>query len=271
MLGNELLSARLGGIYTLQRLAEDYREEYHLQVMELLCAFVRNPTSKSNGKYWRNTDIEKLNLLEMRLGEDVQAIISFILTRHLYAWSLEENHNFYIDLHEADLVNAGFIDAYMPQANLSGANLMGASCASAIFTKASLIGTVLFRAYCPSINLSGAMLHYAKLAETNAENSNFSQAELIGADLRNCQLSGSDLSDASIAAADLREAKLEGVNLSGANFAPDPAFAGLMTACKVTQKQLDEAIADPLRPPKIPRGLLDCETNQQLVWWGNST
>ena len=44
MLGSEVLSVRMGGIYTLQRLSEKYRNSYHVQVMRLFCAFVRNPT-----------------------------------------------------------------------------------------------------------------------------------------------------------------------------------------------------------------------------------
>ena len=44
MLGSEVLSVRLGGIYALQRLAEDCPEEYHIQIMHLFCAFVRHPT-----------------------------------------------------------------------------------------------------------------------------------------------------------------------------------------------------------------------------------
>ena len=44
MLGNEVLSVRLGGIYALQRLAEDHPEQYHIQIMRLFCAFVRLPT-----------------------------------------------------------------------------------------------------------------------------------------------------------------------------------------------------------------------------------
>ena len=44
MLGSEVLSVRLGGIYALQRLAEDDPVQYHVQIMRLLCAFVRNPT-----------------------------------------------------------------------------------------------------------------------------------------------------------------------------------------------------------------------------------
>ena len=44
MLGNEVLSVRLGGIYALERLAADYPGQYHVQIMKLLCAFARNPT-----------------------------------------------------------------------------------------------------------------------------------------------------------------------------------------------------------------------------------
>ena len=41
MLGNEILSARLGGIYALQQLAADYPGQYHLRVIRLFCGFVR--------------------------------------------------------------------------------------------------------------------------------------------------------------------------------------------------------------------------------------
>ena len=43
-LGNEVLSIRLAGIKELQRLAEDHPRQYHVQIMELLCDFVRHPT-----------------------------------------------------------------------------------------------------------------------------------------------------------------------------------------------------------------------------------
>ena len=45
MLGSEVLSVRLGGIYALQRLAEEHPGHYHLQVMNLFCAF-RAPSDK---------------------------------------------------------------------------------------------------------------------------------------------------------------------------------------------------------------------------------
>ena len=44
MLGDAVLSVRLGGIYALERLAAEHPEEYHVRIMKLLCAFVRHPT-----------------------------------------------------------------------------------------------------------------------------------------------------------------------------------------------------------------------------------
>ena len=46
MLGDELLSVRLGGIYALRSLAEEYPNQYHVPIMRLLCAFVRHPTQR---------------------------------------------------------------------------------------------------------------------------------------------------------------------------------------------------------------------------------
>ncbi len=45
MLGSDVLSVRLGGIYALQRLADEQPKQYHVQIMRLFCAFVRNPNT----------------------------------------------------------------------------------------------------------------------------------------------------------------------------------------------------------------------------------
>ena len=43
MLGSDVLSVRLGGIYALQNLAEEHPGQYHVRVMRLFCAFLRSP------------------------------------------------------------------------------------------------------------------------------------------------------------------------------------------------------------------------------------
>ena len=44
MLGSNVLSVRLGGIYALRYLALEHSVHFHVQVMEQLCAFVRGAT-----------------------------------------------------------------------------------------------------------------------------------------------------------------------------------------------------------------------------------
>ncbi len=41
-LGSDNLSIRLGGIYALEKIAQDAPESYHWTIMEILCAFIRN-------------------------------------------------------------------------------------------------------------------------------------------------------------------------------------------------------------------------------------
>ena len=72
MIGNDILAVRLSGIYALQRLAAEDPEEYHLQIMRLLCAFVRKPT--------KDADLDRRVYLEgeelaPRIREDAQAAI----------------------------------------------------------------------------------------------------------------------------------------------------------------------------------------------------
>ena len=49
MLGSDVLAVRFAGIYALQRLAEEHPEGYHTQIMRLLAAFVRHPTTGPTG------------------------------------------------------------------------------------------------------------------------------------------------------------------------------------------------------------------------------
>ena len=73
MLGNDVLSVRLGGIYALQRLAEEHPEQYHVQIMRLFCAFVRRPTEDQVLELRR---IQGESIPPLR--EDVEAIMTAI-------------------------------------------------------------------------------------------------------------------------------------------------------------------------------------------------
>ena len=77
MLGSEVLAVRLGGIYALERLAEEHPEQYHVQIVRLFCAFVRHPTNDERTE--ADSDVERE---EPRLREDVQTVMTAISTHH---------------------------------------------------------------------------------------------------------------------------------------------------------------------------------------------
>ena len=300
MLGSEVLSVRLGGIYALQRLAEEYPEHYHIQIKRLFCAFVRLPT-KDQSLEAGQVVIEPGTLLGIR--QDVAAVMQAIGCRAESQIALERKADFRLDLRGADLTKAQFLGADLSNAmfhhsNLSGANFANMDLADSFLSYADLsraqFHNVTFtRTHFWSANLSGAMLqdadlpgtafHNANLSGTNLlranlsgaifegaivakawlELANLSGAGFLRADLSGARLVRADLSGAHFLDADLKKADISGANLSGVKLSD----GGLQTAHGLTQAQLDEARADPNNPPKLI-GVLDVESGEPLVWRG---
>ena len=75
MIGSEILAVRLGGIYALQRLAADELEQYHVQIMLVLSAFVRNPTQDQEANATPPASVLGLSIKDYGLREDVQAAL----------------------------------------------------------------------------------------------------------------------------------------------------------------------------------------------------
>ena len=76
MLYKKDISVRLDGISELRRLASEHFEQYHIQIMERLCAFARHPTKDEDYEKElaeNNADTSKLS----KPREDVQAIMDF--------------------------------------------------------------------------------------------------------------------------------------------------------------------------------------------------
>ena len=103
--------------------------------------------------------------------------------------------------------------------------------------------------------------------------------EATRADLSNARLSSqltgakldeADLFKAVFGACDLTGTSLRWANLSDANFAPDspstPSIQGEPDRARLTQQQLDQAVADPLQPPTIAEGTIDIETGEPVEW-----
>ena len=300
MLGSEVLSVRLGGVYALQRLAEEWPEQYHIQIMRLFCAFVRLPT-KDQSLESGQAVIEPGTLLGIR--QDVEAIMQAIGSRSKPRIALERKASFRLDLrgadfHEAQLLDADLSNAMFHHSNLSSVNFANTDLTDSFLSYADLsqaqFHNVNFtRTRLWSANLSGAMLqdvdltrtdfHNANLSGTNLlranlsgaifqdaivanaclELANLSGAGFLGADLSGARLVRADLSGAHFLDADLTSANISDANLSGTEF----SIGGPQTAKGLTQAQVDQARADANNLPKLT-GVLDAETGDHLVWRG---
>ena len=145
MLGSNILAVRLGGIYTLHRLDEEEPQQYHVLIMGLLSAFVRNPPP--------DTYIAPSTLPREILRRDVLGAIRLIGDRSDADVEIEEKEGFRISL-------AGVIlsHAILPKANLTNGVLFGANLTDTNLTDANLTNANLTDVNLTRTNLTGANL-----------------------------------------------------------------------------------------------------------------
>ena len=229
MLGSTVLAVRMGGIYALNRLAEEHPQQYHIQVMELFCAFLRFPTPDEGLDAQANDHEGHDGEEDPILRPDMQEIMQAIGSRSPLRQSLEGQLK-------------GF-KLYLRDVNLNGVQLRDANLSGAWLTNADLTGAVL-----PYVDLSRARLRRANLTRAN----------FLNADLAVVRFWGADFS----------QAVLRGANISGADLCGAYASsANRELARGLTQAQLNEAYADPDNPPKLD-GVLDAKSGEPLVWYG---
>jgi uncharacterized protein YjbI with pentapeptide repeats len=232
-LGNSEETIRIGGIYALERIANDSPRD-GWTIMEVLSSFVRG---KQNIK---GQDLTQLSAIRT----DAQAALTAIARRKTEL----ETEQQYLDLsctnmREANLVgakldraklnNSSLIQADLQAAKLNGANLShanlnGANLAQAKLDSANLIQANLSNANLSAADLTQANLNKADLSDaildgsvlTNASlgNTNLSNAILIGANLRGATLSKANLTKADLSGADLISVNFSGANINKADF-----------------------------------------------------
>jgi len=249
MLGSKVLSVRLGGIYALQRLASEEPERYHIQITHLFCTFVSHPTEDEDY-------MAALRVIQQKppqLREDVLAALRAIGTRSKDDIELEKKEKFSLTLAGASLADANLSGANLTKADLTIATLINTNLLEANLTDTNLSGADLTRA-----NLAGANLLIANLNTAFLTNSVLTNAILINANLLKATLVDADLTGASLVEANLARAVLSGANLTGAY---------LTQARDLTQRQINQACADPDNPPKLA-GAYDSETGVPLEWRG---
>ena len=173
MLGSQTLAIRLGGIHQLERIAKAHPTEYHVQVMQQLCSFVRHPTEVEGQPkvgstevylYGASTaqDFASAGTIETEeVREDIEAAMNSIALCHAQNLDIEKLQRYWLDLHGADL---------------QGVDLGGTDLSGAPVDYATLI---LFVHRTPGYwytNLRGAKLRYANLSRANLSGVDLSSA-----------------------------------------------------------------------------------------------
>jgi hypothetical protein len=219
-LANKEIEARLGGIYTLERISRESSAEYWT-VMETLSAFVRERAR------WKEADAATLGMTaasgsqsgtqseekqpQPEPATDIAAVITVIQRRPEAGHEREQQQGWRFDLRAVDLRGASALSgAHLKRAYLSGAHLEGADLAGAHLEGADL----------REVHLGGADLRkahaYIRHGITYLTGAHLEGANLKGADLRGVALAGADLNKAHLEGAVLGKALLSGANLSGA-------------------------------------------------------
>ena len=248
---NPAIDARIGGIYSLQTLANNRVAEYGAQVVKTLISYI-----KQNAQLTAQPPLKKNETpTEARaLGEDVKTafnVLEQLLTEHKkdsvksdkpltgielsdqdlsfssqnFSWldlsvgQVGGLHRYIwsrVNLQGANLARAQLKNARLTRAQLQGANLYGAQLQGAELLSAELQGAELSRAQLKDANLSWAQLKDANLSWAQLQGAALSGAQLQGAKLSGASLQGAKLSVAEMQGAKLLRARLQGAQLSGA-------------------------------------------------------
>ncbi|MBD2184005.1 pentapeptide repeat-containing protein [Planktothrix sp. FACHB-1355] len=214
-LGSQELSMCLGGIYALERIAEE-SERDSWPIMEVLAAYVCSKAKYRNkgnnipaiqaildifnryNKRYRKYEGKYLNLKKVNLSKDLFDGVDFyglnlsnadFTDANLSKRQFIRTNFMFTNFTKADLSKTKFEEVNFTNANLSGANLEKAEFKEVNFTNA---------------NISGANLEKAEFTNVNFQNANFSNANLVGMKLYydRADFSGANFTDTKIADVD---------------------------------------------------------------------
>ena len=220
------IAARVGGIYALQSLVNDYASKYAAQVVKTLIAYVRENS--------QSTKIPRKNMEMSFLGEDVKVAFA-VLAQLLDARDKLPEKKFALSDNDLDFSECNFSRLCLDYRQVSGlwryrwqgADFRGADLQCADFKGARMHDAQLQGADLRGANLERALLHNADLRGASLEvgrlDGKLKQTNLQGAKLRRADLRGAAFSDAPFAfvidyaadlsCADLNDAKLQDTDL----------------------------------------------------------
>ncbi|PIB11851.1 MULTISPECIES: pentapeptide repeat-containing protein [Streptomyces] len=271
-LSSEHLDARLGGVFALQRLAGDSRQDA-VSISQVLSSFVvrRRPVTDSVPSQDPAQSVTPNQLAQVPRPEpDVQAALDVLgamgrPTRaelaeadlrgaELHGLSFERGDMRRCILRGSDLRDTVLREATLDDTDLRGARLDGANLAGARLARADLRGAEIREALFMDCSLSSA-----RLEDAWASSVSLRRADLFSARLNGARLDGADLRDATLintclARADLTGADLSGADLHGADLSGTVLVAAdLSSTQSLTLDQLNSAVLG--QRTRLPAGL----------------
>ena len=230
------IDARIGGIYSLQTLANNRIEEYGAQVVKTLISYIKqNVRLTAQPPPKENETPQKVRTL----GEDVKTAFN-VLQQLLAARekdSAEWNKPLYgIKLSDQDL---SFSGQDFSRLDLNADQVGGLH--RYIWSWVNLQGAKLFKAELQGADLEGAKLQGADLTEAQLQGANLAGAQLQGAVLWEAKLQGANLAGAQLKTANL-EGALEGVELSGAQLQGAILLKAQLQYTDLSGAKLDDVI-----------------------------
>jgi uncharacterized protein YjbI with pentapeptide repeats len=198
-LASDKMEIRLGGIYLLERIAQESPTEHWLTI-EVLTAFVRERSAAQLEQHQPQpnaSDAREPRQLQRlpKIPTDIQAVMTVLNRRNVSldgrdrAIELRESNLRAADLNGvelwgADLWKVNLREAQLWQAKLVGAFLGRANLSDASLWKADLEGAYLWKANLAGANLTEANLEQANLEGSNLKGANLHQTNLVNTDLR---------------------------------------------------------------------------------------
>lgn len=224
-LGSSNADVRIGGIYSLARIARDSHVDAQM-IIEVLTAFVREHTRTGHRKP-----------SDAKIEADVQTAISVLATRP----------NIHREQQPLDFYHSGLNDANFRHGDFRKAMFYYSRLDGALFAGAKLDDAALSFCTAQSAAFTSSTARGAHFVNAKYINGWFLAADLTDCDFYGCDLTGSDfgrryaeegdhpLPPAVLTNARFTKAKLKGTNLRGVD---------LRTVRGLTPEQLKEAITD---------------------------
>ena len=242
-LGSDDLTARLGGVYALERIARDSPRDYG-PVMEVLTAFARQESPlPANGAATPAASAPPIPV-------EVEAVFKVIGRRTPAQVLAELEAGGCLELTGINAVGANLAGYDLRNTCWDRSDMRGATLIRADLSGSRFVGSTLIQTNLDSVQAQGANFYQADLALANLSRANLRDANFLAANLSTATLQGTDLTGADLLSTNLGNALLLGADLGEANVL-DADFTGavlsgadLATVEGLTAEQIEPAIVD---------------------------